>query len=274
MSEGLAALRAYVTAGDEERYTNLPQGFLRVDVTHSNLQQRWHDVLVFGGTTIGELKHQLFKKNGTLIDSMELFLRDGSRGGTIFMSDDSKTLEYYGGTNGCEIHIRDTDPFSISANGALENVDLVPKYVMPDEVYDKLPNTLRAHIREQRQKDPNFKLKAATDKPRPIYTPDEHPPTPTNATSLYYLGQRCEVQPGGRRGVIKYYGSMAGLQGNWIGVDLDEPLGHNDGTGIDGVRYFESKGENYGCFSKHYNVEVGDQFVERDPFASSSEDEI
>ena len=78
MSVALAALRSYVTAGDADRYAGLPQGFIRVDVTHSNLQQRWHDILVYTLSTVSDLKMKLFKKNGTLVDSMELFLRDGS----------------------------------------------------------------------------------------------------------------------------------------------------------------------------------------------------
>ena len=281
MSQALGALRDYVTAGDGDRYATLPEGFVRIDVTHSNLNQRWHDVLVYLGSTVLDLKHKLFKKNGTLIDSMELFIRNGSRGATIYMADDNKTLEYYGGSNGCEVHIRDNDPFSISANGALENLSLVAKYVMPDEVYDKLPNTLRAHIRKEREKDPNFKVSVVnvpSDKKssKKVYAPDsqDKPSTPVNAVNIYTPGSRCEVQPGGRRGLVKFFGPMAGLAGSWVGVDLDEPLGQNDGTSIDGVKYFDCKGENYGCFAKTYNVQVGPQFTERDPFASSSEDEI
>ena len=278
MSAGLAALREYVTAGDAERYSNLPAGFVRIDVTHSNLTQRWHDVLVYLGSSVLELKEKLFKKNGTTVDSMELFIRNGSRGATIFMADDSKSFEYYGGCNGCEVHIRDTDPFSVSANGALENLSLVPKYVMPDDVYDKLPNTLRAHIKKEREKNPDFKLSfqaPVDEKPGRIYSPgdEERPSTPTNAREIFTVGSRCEVQPGGRRGELKFFGPMAGLKGNWVGIDLDEPLGQNDGTGPDGLVYFTAKGDNYGCFAKHYNVQVGPQYVERDPFASS-DDEI
>jgi tubulin-folding cofactor B len=277
MTEALAALRDYVTAGDSVRFDNLPAGFVRIDVTHSNLSQRWHDVVVFTGSSVLELKEKLFKKNGTLIDSMELFIRNGSRGGTVYMADDSKSFEYYGACNGCEVHIRDTDPFSISANGALENLDLVPKYVMPDEVYDKLPNTVRAHIRAEREKDPNYKVPSMDGgtKPRRVYTPsdEDKPETPKNASDLFVAGMRCEVQPGGRRGEVKFFGPIAGLTGNWIGVDLDEPLGQNDGSGPDGVLYFSCKGPGYGCFVKHYNIQVGPEFVERDPFASS-DDEI
>ena len=275
MSAGLSALREYVTAGDADRYAGLPAGFVRIDVTHSNLNQRWHDILVYLGSTVLDLKEKLFKKNGTTVDSMELFIRDGAKGATIFMADDSKSFEYYGGCNACEVHIRDTDPFSISANGALENLDLVPKYVMPDEVYDKLSNSVRAHIRKERDKNPNYKVPSQSQKPPRVYSPsdEDKPSTPSNACDTFLVGKRCEVQPGGRRGVLRFFGPMAGLKGSWVGVDLDEPLGQNNGAGPDGIQYFTAKGNSYGCFAKHYNVQVGDQFVELDPFASS-DDEI
>ena len=267
MAENLRALKEYVTGGDCDRYSSIPEGFVRIDVTHSNLAQRWHDILVYLECTIMDLKLKLFKKNGTLIDSMELYIRHTSRP-TVYMGDDTKTFKYYGGCNGCEIHIRDTDPFSISANGALENINLVEKYVMPDSVYDALPNTLRSHIKTQRAKDPNFKIKLATNVPQPK---SAYPPTPKNAYNVYALKSRCEVNPGGRRGQIEYVGEMAGLAGTWIGVELDEPLGNNAGTGPDGIEYFKAK-PNYGCFARHYNVIVGD-FPEIDPLASS-DDEI
>ena len=276
MAAALRELREYVTAGDASRYDSLPEGFVRIDVTHSNLTQRWHDVLVYLDSPIADLKQKLFKKNGTMTDSMELFVRGGTHGPSVFMGDDTKTFRYYGGRNGCEVHIRDTDPYSISAHGALENLALVEKYIMPDDVYDKLPNTLRSHIRKEREANPDFKLKvssggATSERPRaPL--PSENPSTPTNASEIFVPGTRCEVNPGGRRGTIKYIGQMGGMPGTWIGIDLDEPLGHNDGTGPDGIGYFECKGESYGCFAKHYNVNVGD-FPELDPFASS-DDEI
>jgi tubulin-specific chaperone B len=270
MSVALAALREYVTACDSTRYDSLPEGFVRIDVTHSNLAQRWHDVLVYLDSTVFELKDKLFKKNGTLVDSMELFVRNGTHGPSMFMADDQKTFRYYGGQNGCEVFIRDTNPYSISANGALENVDLVEKYVMPDSVYDKLPNSVRAHIRAEREKNPEYKFtvqKKNSDE-QPVRV---NPGTPTNAGSIYVVGARCEVNPGGRRGSVKFFGPMAGLPGNWVGVELDEPLGQNDGHGPDGEKYFECKADGYGCFAKCYNVNVGD-FPEDDPFASSDDE--
>lgn len=274
----LQEFRQYVTAADETRYDTLPEGFVRIDVTHSNLQQRWHDILIYLDCTILEVKEKLYRKGGSIIDSMELFLRGGSLASSVLMDDDTKTLRYYGCRNGCDIHIKDNNPHSISAGGALENVDLVEKYVMPDEDYEKRSNSLRNWIKQQKAADPNFKFKVmshqgpAEEKPKAT----ERPATPDNIHSTHKVGERCEIAQGKRRGSIAYVGKIHGCKGTFIGVHLDEPQGMNDGCGPDGKRYFECQGEGYGCFVRPENVSVGD-FPARDPFASdseSSEDEI
>lgn len=74
------------------------------------------------------------------------------------------------------------------------------------------------------------------------------------------IGQRCCVRSdaGERRGVLRYVGKIPQIPGDsiWAGVELDEPLGKNDGS-IKGVRYF-SCGMKFGVFAKPVNVEVGD----------------
>ncbi|EER08126.1 microtubule-associated protein, putative [Perkinsus marinus ATCC 50983] len=276
-----SGLRDYVTAADHTRYDGLANGFIRVDVTHSNLQARVHDATLSLAATIESVKQKLYKRNGTTVDHMQLFLR-GADGNTIFLYDDKLTLRDFGAQNGDSIHIKDTDPYSVSAGGALENLDLVDKYVMDDETYDKRTNTLRHYIREQRKKNPNFKLKFG-----PQTTPDENqdaavperPPTPENAREIYAVGQRCEVNPGGRRGEVAYFGPVKGLprgECSWVGVRLDEPQGKSDGVGPDGKEYFSCpNGPGYGCFVLCENVNVGAEFVPADPFAElSSEDEL
>ncbi|XWS43062.1 hypothetical protein CRYUN_Cryun16bG0069100 [Craigia yunnanensis] len=53
------------------------------------------------------------------------------------------------------------------------------------------------------------------------------------------VGDRCEVEPGEKRGVVKYAGRAEALeQGFWIGVQYDEPLGKHDGM-VKGMRYFQ-----------------------------------
>lgn len=44
------------------------------------------------------------------------------------------------------------------------------------------------------------------------------------------VGDRCEVEPGEKRGVVKFVGRAQSLApGFWVGVQYDEPLGKHDG---------------------------------------------
>jgi tubulin-folding cofactor B len=76
------------------------------------------------------------------------------------------------------------------------------------------------------------------------------------------VGQRCRV--GGedsRRGVVMYVGEVKeipGGLGTWIGVQLDEPVGKNDGS-INGTKYWDGgEGGKRGVFVRPERVEVGD----------------
>ncbi len=55
-----------------------------------------------------------------------------------------------------------------------------------------------------------------------------------------------------------------------VGVQFDEPLGHNDGS-VKGVKIFDCVA-GFGAFVRGHNVTVGD-FPERDLFASDDEGE-
>jgi len=258
-------LQDYVRAQDESRYDTVMEGFVRLDVTHSNLEQKWHDLLFPLDMTVGDVKAKLYRHGGTSCCAQELFLRRGP-GDTIFLHDERLTLRHFGTASGMAIHIKDTDPHSISANGGLENVNLVQKYVMDDDTYDSLENTVRAKKRaEKAMREAQRAAELAANPPA------QRPETPRDVAEKYPLGARCEINPGGRRGEVAYLGKIKGAEGTWIGVRLDEPLGANDGS-KDGKKYFECPPK-YGAFGRIENVEVGD-FPEIDPFASEDEDEI
>lgn len=89
------------------------------------------------------------------------------------------------------------------------------------------------------------------------------------------VGMRCQVQPGGRRGEVKFVGEVEelGSGGYWVGVKFDEPVGKADGSVPGGKRYFDIP-QGYGGFCRGKNVETGD-FPEIDIFLDSdSEDEL
>jgi hypothetical protein len=73
------------------------------------------------------------------------------------MDDDRKMLGYYSPDNGMEIHIVDTDPFSMSRGGGLEDESQVEKFRMTDEAYEARKGTVREYIRNEKLKDPNWK---------------------------------------------------------------------------------------------------------------------
>jgi len=275
-SQEMVALRDYVTAADATRFDGMAAGSLRLDVTHSNLEQRWHDIMFHEDMTVMQVKEKLYRHGGTSVAFQELYLRRGP-GDTIFLINDDQTLKHYGAQSGMEIFIKDLDPHSISAHGGLEDVSQVEKYVLADEEYDKMKNTVRAIRRE---KEAEMRAQAAARREAGEAEAGElgeasaEPAAPLEMTAeelaaAYPLGGRCEVDPGARRGEIRHVGPIIGVKGVWIGIALDEPLGQNDGS-KDGKKYFDCTGPKYGCFGKPEHVRAGD-YPERDPFASDDE---
>ena len=120
------------------------------------------------------------------------------------------------------------------------------------------------------------------------------------------VGERCRVNgDDGRRGVVRWVGEIEGLGGerergcSWVGVELDEPVGRNDGScevevvvegegeGDEGEgeealsgkkktrkevrRVFECK-EKFGVFVRPEKVEVGSEWTVLDDLEMGSDE--
>lgn len=66
--------------------------------------------------------------------------------------------------------------------------------------------------------------------------------------SGHWIGE--EVQVKGERGVVRFIGLVEFAEGNWVGIELHDVIGRNDGS-VKGKRYFSCKKQgNYGVFAK------------------------
>lgn len=61
-----------------------------------------------------------------------------------------------------------------------------------------------------------------------------------------HIGSKVLVN-GSELGIVRHYGQVKGLEGNYYGVEFDVPVGKNDGVGPEGDRYFVTK-KNQGLF--------------------------
>jgi dynactin 1 len=66
------------------------------------------------------------------------------------------------------------------------------------------------------------------------------------------IGSIVEVPAG--RGLVRFYGATSFSAGKWVGVELSEPTGKNDGT-VQSVKYFTCK-PNHGMFVRPSQVKV------------------
>ena len=137
MAQDMRALRSFVTAMDDQQYDNVPEGIVCLLITHSNLKLQMVDIRLDLHSTIGELRHKVYQHTGTKPDAMELLVMH--RDGSVYqrLDDDQRMLGFYSVANGMRLHVVDTDPFSLSKGGGLEDISLVEKYEISEHDYDK-----------------------------------------------------------------------------------------------------------------------------------------
>ncbi|WOG81971.1 hypothetical protein DCAR_0101130 [Daucus carota subsp. sativus] len=226
-------------------------------ISHSNMKSFAPEVRFSLQMTIEAVKDKLWRKCGTSVDSMCLELNDHNGTKISNLSENMRPLGFYSPQDGHRLHIIDLDPSSVTSGGWLDDTSQVEKYTISEEAYDKLDGTYR-----------KYKEKFAHQKPT-----TQVPKIPENymedlCTNMK-IGDRCQVEPGDKRGVIKFVGQAEALgPGFWVGIQYDEPLGKHDGV-VKGKRYFSCP-PRHGAIMRPDKVKVGD-YPEQDPF---DEDEI
>ena len=274
MAADMAALRAYVTAPSSGIQNRDSGSTVLLHVTHSNLKAVFMELRFDMHITIGSLKEKLMTHVGTNASAMSLSLRSPDKQLMFSALEDSRMLGYYSPTDGCVLHVTDSDPFSLSAQGGLEDLSKVEKYEISEEDYNARENTYRKFKEQKRKEDPNWSFygEIAKRTGQTLETKSEKV-TDENYMQEHIegieVGLRCEVNPGARRGSIRYVGKqpVAGAEGEtgevavlplgwWVGVEYDEPLGKNNGT-VKGVTFFTCA-ENFGAMVRPDKVTVGD----------------
>jgi tubulin-folding cofactor B len=151
----------------------------------------------------------------------------------------------------------------------LSDTSSVPKYVMPPETYQTLPDSVLAWKKNNRlgRFDPN-----APEAERKKVEAEWN----EVAARGIAVSRRCQLgSDSARRGRVAFVGEVdeiPGPKGPWVGVILDEPLGKNDGS-LGGRRYFECT-DKHGVFVRVDRVEVGDFGVLMDEEADADLEEM
>jgi len=240
-------------------------------VTHSNLKARFMELRLDKHMTVERVKEKLRTHCGTGSQFMHLTLMNECNQVMADMTDDSLKLGYFSPMNGWTIHITDLDPHSLAANGGLEDVSLVQKYEISEEDYLKRDDNFRKWKEQKLAADPSWTMQKQIKRQQddrmkrldPSFVPepekqkvedDEHM---ADLVAEMKVDDRCEINPGGKRGAVKFIGKIPAIApGYWVGVQYDEPVGKNDGT-VKGARFFSCP-PNFGGFLRPDKVTVGD----------------
>jgi tubulin-folding cofactor B len=278
-NKDMRALRGYIMAHDGHEYDNVGGDSVLVHVSHNYLRAKFPDIRLNLHMTIAAVKDKLYTHCGTAPDWQSLILKDDGKP-LCELDDETKKLGFYSVQSGMEIRVIDSDPHSRAKGGGLEDVSQVKKYVMSEEDYDKRKGTLRSYARDQVAKDPNFKF---FGKFKPRFQQEQEAKEGKVERGIaefkdvegMKVGDRCECQPGNRRGKVVFIDETFFAPGVWVGVEFDEPVGKHTGT-VAGKKYFECP-DKHGAFLHPKNLEVGD-FPEIDLMAEldsdSDEDEL
>ncbi|KAL1836970.1 hypothetical protein VTJ49DRAFT_4434 [Mycothermus thermophilus] len=167
-------------------------------------------------------------------------------------NEEAVLLQQFNLTPYAELLIVDTRPPSARPN--FSSTEGVERFVLPDEEYEQRTDSVLAWKKAEKlgRFDPNA--------PSREQAKIDAIAKEIEARGIA-VGKRCRV--GGedaRRGQVMYVGEVKEIPGvgAWVGIQLDEPVGKNDGS-INGTRYWGEESElKCGLFVRPDRVEVGD----------------
>ncbi|KAJ5272855.1 hypothetical protein N7478_007980 [Penicillium angulare] len=187
--------------------------------------------------------------------------------------EEDRAIGDWGLAKGSEIEVHDSRPRAARPN--FTDLSSVEKYELPAETYETLSNSVLAwkknqklgrfdpnalspeeSLRQQVEKDQaEVVSKGITVSKRAIILPSS-PPHIRRGT-VRFVGPVPSIPVSGPGRELENEGELpVELQPIWVGIELDEPTGKNDGS-VNGKRYFECL-EKRGAFVKPEKVEVGD----------------
>ncbi|KAJ5619585.1 Ubiquitin supergroup [Penicillium lagena] len=222
--------------------------------------------------TLFQLKGKLETMTGVPPGSQRLRIKVPGRPDQWAEGDD-RIVSEWGLVKGSEIEVHDTRPQAMRPN--FSDLSSVDKYVLPAETYESLPNSVLAWKKNQKlgRFDPNTASpeetlrnqveKDQTEVSNKGITVDKRaiilPSTPPHIRrgTVRFVGRVPTIPISGLPREMQHTEVPAELRPIWVGIELDEPTGKNDGS-VGGQRYFVCGGEKRGVFVKPEKVEVGD----------------
>ncbi|GAB1312990.1 hypothetical protein MFIFM68171_03200 [Madurella fahalii] len=207
--------------------------------------------------SISQLKTKLESVTGIPPSCQQIILKTSSNEAIPVEAPDEEAVRLhefplvpYAELKNCQIV--DTRPPSARPN--FSGTAGVDKYVLPEEEYEKKSDSVLAW--KKAEKLGRFNPDAPSHEQAKIATIAQE----IEARGIS-VGKRCRIgQDDTRRGEIKYVGDVKEIPGlgAWVGIQLDEPVGKNDGS-IGGTRYWGQESElKRGVFVRPERVEVGD----------------
>jgi tubulin-folding cofactor B len=241
-----------------DNITVLTEDFVKVIITISSSDTYNVERSFAKSLTIGDLKGKLELMTGGNAKTMQLNVVDKAGNPVCILDSDTSLLGSFPIDSGMTIHVKD----NFTTRNEFDSCDQVAKFELADEEYAQRTDTVRAHLERNKlgRFDPEREEQLRRER-EAIEALEQQ------LADKLKIGDRCEV-PGNRRGTIKYVGEVNFQKGKWVGIQLDEPVGKNDGS-VGDQQYFTCPPK-YGSFVKVTNVKTGD-FPEEDPFA---DDEI